>query len=88
MKDNSIGGTGATALAGALLVNQTLQTLHLRVSAFYFHFFSKNTQLLNQNNPLGVAGVIEVAECLKHNQSLTSISIVEYFLCVLAKKAT
>ena len=72
------------ALAGALQVNQTLQTLLLSVSAFYFLFLFTKILSLHQGNPVDAAGLIQIAECLKHNQSLTFLNItVEYFLASL-----
>ena len=42
---------------------------------FLFLFPEQNTQLSHQCNPIDGACLIQVAECLKHNESLTSLTV-------------
>ena len=76
--DNSIGDSGAAALAEALNVNASVKKIELACKQQRLAFFCVSFRFQNScfaANEIGVAGAVALAGALKGNQTLHEMSI-------------
>ena len=67
---HTVGSDGATSIAKALKINQTLQILSLVVQLWRF-LFQSSSRLWNNN--IGDTGAKAIAEALRTNQTLQTL---------------